>query len=238
MKQLKAILAASMTLLVMVCFVSCLDDNDDNANSVNYPNALVTLKSTSNGLFYMQLDDSTVLIPTNYNSSPYQNKELRALVNYTISNKESQSQSGHYAKSVYVNWIDTIRTKDMAPNLGDKNATVYGTAPLEIVNDWTTIVEDGYLTLRFRTYFGGQAAHTLNLVKTSNPYEVELYHNANGDTSQGVVRDGIIAFRLDQLPDTEGKTVDLTVKWKSFSGDKSVKFKYCTRKNNTLPFSF
>ena len=32
------------------------------------------------------------------------------------------------------------------------------------------------------------------------------------------------------LPDTQGKTVDLTLKWQSFSGMKSVTFKYKSRK--------
>ena len=37
-------------------------------------------------------------------------------------------------------------------------------------------------------------------------------------------------FRLSDLPDTEGKTVKLTLKYKSFSGEKSIQFDYCSRK--------
>ena len=40
---------------------------------------------------------------------------------------------------------------------------------------------------------------------------------------------GLVAFRLADLPDTEGQTVKLTLKWKSYGGDKSVTFDYCTR---------
>ena len=39
------------------------------------------------------------------------------------------------------------------------------------------------------------------------------------------------SFNLDRLPDTEGKTVKLTLKWNSFSGEKSAEFDYCTRKS-------
>ena len=46
----------------------------------------------------------------------------------------------------------------------------------------------------------------------------------------GVFGDGMVAFNLAQLPDTQGKVVDLTLKWNSFSGEKSAKFKYCSRK--------
>ena len=37
------------------------------------------------------------------------------------------------------------------------------------------------------------------------------------------------SFRLDRLPDTNGKTVDLTLEWNSFSGKKTAKFKYRSR---------
>ena len=169
----------------------------------------------------LQLDDSTKLYPSNITKPPYGDKEVRALVNYNKVNSND-------VNSVYVNWIDSIRTKNMAADLGTSNDAKYGTDPLEIVKDWVTVVEDGYLTLRFRTYFGNQITHELNLVKGSNPYEVVLHHNANGDKS-GILKDGLIAFRLDALPDTQGKTVDLTVKWNSFSGEKTATFKYRSR---------
>ena len=70
--------------------------------------------------------------------------------------------------------------------------------------------------------------HYLRLVKGDKPYEVILYHDADGDV-HGQVADGVIAFRLNDLPDTEGETVDLTLRWNSFSGEKSAQFKYRTR---------
>lgn len=75
----------------------------------------------------------------------------------------------------------------------------------------------------------------MNLVtgeNPDNPYEVTFYHNADGDVN-GYWGYGIVAFKLDKLPDTEGKTVDLTLKWKSYNGDRKVTFKYCTRKSST-----
>ena len=96
------------------------------------------------------------------------------------------------------------------------------------------IAEDGYLTLRFRTLWGDRSkAHFVNLLVSkdpANPYEVEFRHNAYGDV-YGTEGDGLVAFKLDELPDTEGKTVKLKLKWKSFSGDKSAEFDYCTRKS-------
>ena len=146
---------------------------------------------------------------------------------------EVDEASGEYTKAVHINWIDSILTKPIAPDLGEENDKIYGTDPVEIVNDWVTLAEDGYLTLRFRTVWGGSQKHFVNLLlgqNPDNPYEVEFRHNAYGDT-YGNTDDGLVAFKLDELPDTEGKTVKLKLKWKSFSGDKSAEFDYCTRKS-------
>ena len=62
----------------------------------------------------------------------------------------------------------------------------------------------------------------------SNPFKVVFHHDAGGD-HVGETGDALVAFRLKGLPDTEGKDVDLTLEWQSFSGKKTAKFKYCTR---------
>lgn len=220
------LLFATGILLGMLILPSCLDD-DDEVNRL-YPNALVTVKEAADKTVFFQLDDNTTLLPVNVTSHPFDSKEVRALVNYD----EVDDPSQEYDQAVKVNWIDSIRTKAMAPNLGAENDEVYGADPVEIVPDWVTIAEDGYLTLRFRTMWSHQGiTHYVNLISTNNPdnpYEVEFKHNANGDVS-GRIGDGLVAFRLDQLPDTEGETVKLKLKWKSFNTDKSMEFDYRTR---------
>lgn len=230
---LKSKLLIIIAAIGAVSLQSCLDDND-NYYGRSYPNALVTAKTSADNTFYLQLDDNTTLLPTNVTTSPYGDKEVRALVNFD----EVENTSTKYSKAVRINWIDSILTKPIAPDLGEKNDEVYGTDPVEIINDWVTIAEDGYLTLRFRTIWGeSNQPHFVNLLlaqNPENPYEVEFRHNANGDTygSDGY---GLVAFKLDGLPDTEGKTVKLKLKWNSFSGEKSAEFDYCPRKSVTPP---
>lgn len=211
-------------------FQSCLDDDNNDYLSMTIPNAIVTVKPTSENSFYLQLDDTTTLLPVNITSSPFGNKEVRALTNFEIVEQPTDG----YTYAVQVNWIDSILTKQPAPDLGVKNDSVYGTDAVEIVNDWVTIAEDGYLTLRFRTAIGSTGVkHFVNLLlnqNPENPYEVEFRHNAFGNTG-GPMADGLVAFRLDSLPDTEGKTVKLKLVWKSYSGDKSAEFNYCTRQS-------
>lgn len=229
MKAMK-FLTGVMLAFVSVFTISSCDDGDDFVwYYPSYPNAMVTVKPTAGNGFYMQLDDSTTLFPTNVTVSPYGDKEVRALVNYT----EVKPVNEDYTKSVVINWIDSILTKDAVPYPADGDDGEYGSDPIEIVKDWVNIAEDGYLTLRFRTRWGGNGvAHYVNLltgVNPDDPYEVEFRHNAFGDVG-GVYGDALVAYRLKGLPDTEGKTVKLTLTYESFSGRKSIQFDYCSRK--------
>ena len=103
---------------------SCLDDDDNYA--MRFPNALVTVKTDADQTVFLQLDDKTTLLPTNMTKSPYGEKEVRALVNY----KEVDEPSDIYTQAVHINWIDSILTKPIAPDLGEENDTVYGTDPV------------------------------------------------------------------------------------------------------------
>lgn len=227
MKTLKSFILLAGVFLTSLVWYSCSDDDNNNAY-LRYPNATVTVKPTGNNSFYLQLDDSTTLLPVNVTTPPFgSEKEQRALINFTKVNDPAEG----YSYAVHINWIDSMLTKVMAENLGAKNDSIYGTDPVEFLRNWV-FTEDGYLTICFRTLFGGQEAHFVNLLSTNNPddpYEVEFRHNAFNDPQYGEAN-GLVSFRLDSLPDTEGKTVNLKIKYKSFSGNKSVEIKYNSRK--------
>ena len=95
---------------------SCIDDDDDKDNSLMRPTAVVTVCPTDDGSFVMNLDNDTRLIPAGGMKSPFEDKEVRALVNYTEENKEF-THSMH-TRTVTVNWIDSIRTKLPVPTWG------------------------------------------------------------------------------------------------------------------------
>ena len=232
-KTSKSLAVLAGACAAMFSFQACLD-NDDSDTICIYPpyqaNVLVTVKPTGDESFYMQLDDSTTLYPNNMEASPFGAKEVRALGQVV----EVDKPSNGYTKAVNVLWIDSILTKTTAPDLGVSNDSIYGTDPVDIVKDWVTIAEDGYLTLRFRTNFGFNGTkHFVNLLTNQNPdnpYEVEFRHNAFGDV-HGQRADGLVAFKLDSLPDTQGKTVKLKLVWKSYDGVHSTEFDYCTDKS-------
>ena len=222
----KTFLLLLVLLPVAMIFTSCEDDRDVSP----LYNGLVTIRYTDSDVLYFQLDDVRTLYPVNMGNSKLWEDGQRALINFYVVDEDDKG----FTDAVYVNWIERVLTKAMVESKGVENDSLYGKDPVEIVRDWVTVVEDGYLTLRFRTYWSGGVTHTVNLltgVNPTNPYEVEFRHNANGDLNY-YVGDGLVSFDLGKLPDTEGKTVKLTLKWMSFSGPKSVVFDYCTSKRS------
>lgn len=209
-------------VVVLMMLPSCT--SDDDSPELLRPTALVTVCPNADGSFIMQLDNATQLVPTNLKTSPFGTKEVRALVNYTETNVSPQDKK---VRNVEVNWLDSIRTKLPVETLGKQDEIKYGNDPIEIVQDWVTVAEDGYLTLRIRTLWGSpHATHILNLVTGTNPedpYELELRHDAKGDKN-GRWGDALIAFNLNKLPRGDAGIAKIKLKWKSFTGDKSAKF--------------
>lgn len=226
-KLLKMMAFAVILFSTALSFQSCGNDDDDNTICIEpafAPNALVTFKTDAAGQVFMQLNDSVTLVDKDFKQWPYNatdKKELRALVQVIFADEDETASQ----RSVHLVMYDTLRTKPMSPIVSDIEKT-YGDDPVEIVNSWKTVCEDGYLTLHFRTYFGGMSIHTLRLVRMADG-TLRLFHDANGD-AKGTVSDGIIAFRLSDVPKpADGSQYeDITLKWTSFSGEKSHTFKY------------
>lgn len=223
MKKLKHLLPITLLLASATMMQSC-SDNDDSHN-IPLPNALVTVCPDEDGGFTMRLDDKTTLIPSNMSKSPFGNKEVRALVNYTTDN------SFIGGIGVHVNRIDSIRTKLPVIDLGEGNDEAYGNDPIEIVKDWVTVAEDGYLTMRVRTIWGSNARpHFIHLLTGSNPddpFELELRHDAKGDT-KGYFADALIAFNLNNLSESK-EPVKIKLRWNSFNGEKTAEFDLALR---------
>lgn len=208
-----------LALGLMACAFSLGSCSLDNPDVVQRITALVTVYPDASEGFTMQLDNSTQLVPTNLKTSPFGEKNVRAIVNYTFENTAAEG-----SHNVHVHWIDSIRTKLPVASKGDEDEKVYGNDPLEIVRDWVTVAEDGFITLRVRTLWGGTKKHVINLVGgecKDNIYEFDLRHNACGDTG-GQMGDALVAFDLNSLWEDRPQEVKICLNWLSFSGKKSA----------------
>lgn len=237
MKHFSKTAAVCLTMAALAAGIQSCSSDDDGGYSKAYANAVVTIKpNADNSQMYLQIDSTTLALPTNRKASPYGTREVRAVANLSPVEGKAQEPA---SRLVFVNWMDTILTKPVAANHNaDGNAKAYGNDPVEIVNSFETVAEDGYLTLRFRTLWAGLEKHTVNLVHRTDadtPYLFTLYHNANGETA-GKVGDALVAFRLPDAVDEASGAINITLQWKSFTknqqGDstKTTVFKYVPRK--------
>ena len=76
MKHNKFIATLLLLASTMPILQSCLNDDDNNNYSMQYPSAIVTVKNET-GKLVLQLDDSTKLYPSNITQPPYGDKEDR-----------------------------------------------------------------------------------------------------------------------------------------------------------------
>ena len=181
---------------------------------------------------YINVDPGTM--------SPYQHGEVFV----TEDGAETDLDLGHYERFIDENlnqfsnlttgkvyW--NVLTKDIAENLGDKNDETYGTDPVLINTPKNNLwIADNFLNVVFRANYGGSEKHFINVIqpdKENDPYTLEFRHNAYNDPAVTAV-EGLVCFRLDELPDTNGETVKLKLHVKTFTGDEVYELDYNTSK--------
>lgn len=218
------------TLLLVLASIMTLSscNHRGDYNPLSLVTALVTYEDLESGV-QLQLDDNTSLKPSNLQPGLYNHKTVRALVRYVVDAEDNSSENN----VVKVIAVDTIRTKAPSEDMGDQNDVLYGNDKLEIINEWVTIAEDGYLTLMVRTHRGNSTArHSVFLVRKGGKdgqYDFELRHDADGDI-YGIESDGLIAFDLNDLAPEDRSPVTLHLTWDGFYETRNVDFKLTFRK--------
>ena len=104
--------------------------------------------------------------------------------------------------------------------------------PMDIVSDWMTSLEDGFLTLHYMIPTSGEKKHEFSLYRSLYDYnQYYLIHQADGDT-KGSVKDGIVCFDVSNaLSKTGGKTVELSFVYIDLNHtEKRLTFEYCSPK--------
>lgn len=214
--KFKAIIAAAACICLGLSVQSCI-----NQEYKPYYQAIVTLEPQTDGIT-LQLNDSVSLNATNLKAQAY-NKVVRALVNYSYLADKIDPLASSYDVTVHA--IDTIRTKTASVDLGIDNDDKYGSDKIEIINDWVTVGEDGYLNLRVRILTAYPTAkHYVYLVHddiASEPNSYVLHHDAGGDNI-GQYYDTIIAFDLNELCPEDRSPVTLHLSWPGFEKNRSA----------------
>ena len=103
--------------------------------------------------------------------------------------------------------------------------------PVDLITDWMTSLEDGFLTLHYMIPQSGNKKHHFALYHSMyEKYTYYLVHNADGD--KGTVSDGIVCFNVSNLlPDTDGETVKLSLVYIDLNNtEKRLTVDYCSPK--------
>ena len=113
----------------------------------------------------------------------------------------------------------------------DNAGSLHYSDPVDIVTDWITSLEDGFLTLHYLIPQSGNKKHHFALYHSMyDKYAYYLIHNADGD--KGEVSDGIVCFDVSHvLPDTDGETVKLSLVYIDLNNtEKRLTVDYCSPK--------
>lgn len=191
-------------------------DNYGGNAAANFPSSaiedIVTVKQDEDGTVYFQLDDKTILYPVDYDEPFTGIKRIVCGINIHKDNI-------HCSVFWYTDIEQGLFVDDFAedPDLPSPDG-------INIVEDWTTTVEDGFLTVHYEAWWGdGSVPHTLKLVQDPDqPYSLTLLHYSNGDEKIWQAQ-GLVYFDINPLPPTGDQYVTITLNWTNIEGKASSK---------------
>ena len=190
------------------------------SNEAKAVTILATLKQDASGSVYLWSQGERL----NLDPAPQFTRQQRVVANVTI---YPTSDGDHDAA---VNWMEPIDEGILT-----SDASAPGTDPLDVnLESWMTGVDDGYLTLDYSAWWGEHPVHhdfrLVSGLDPSDPYCLELRHDANGDERQEFA-EGVICFDINSLPDTGDESRQITIKWKNTEGKTTqAKFEFASRK--------
>jgi hypothetical protein len=176
---------------------SYFDPQDGTGNDL----AIGTV-SSQDGVRYIRLDEkscSQVVNPREIADIP-DGTRVFLQFRYVV----SSSIADFCTDAILVEWASPLDVGeiryDMQARIGD---------PVDILMDWITTMEDGFLTLHYSIRASGSVKHGFSLYPSVEPNTYRLVHEANGD-SKGSLTDGIVCFDISGLlPDTGEGSVEL-----------------------------
>ncbi|QGY45481.1 hypothetical protein GM418_17935 [Maribellus comscasis] len=193
-----AMLIASIFLVT-----GCLEDDDYYSLSDMWVGFGIFQETESNANGYkivMDNDDLLIPVTSNFNVFHYVEDGDRVLVNYTI--LDDNSGEGEEATEYYIklNSVKKILMKGILDVTEENNDSI-GNDPINVIDVWMT---DSLLNFELK-YWGSSKVHFINLVKQSGeltgdsqPVELELRHNNNGD-DESIPYKAFVSFNLGEL---------------------------------------
>ena len=205
---------------------------------------IATLHRTDDGDYYLQVDAGLRVYPANFGDLCHIEPDCPCrIVGEVIVFDRLMGDLGYYG---LLDWFDFIEKGPFVPATLDYEDTPDGETPpegnapngtdgVDVLADWMTTLEDGFLTLHIQTWWGFEPRrHEFRLVTGTNPtdpYELTLLHFANRDP-KSFQADALVCYDLMPvlpLPDDPENTT-VTLKWTNDAGQtQSRAFPYVGR---------
>lgn len=203
------------------------DDEGNPTSNAQRISFIATLNRTAEGEYFLQVDADTRIYPANFKDLCHIEPDCPCRIVGEVLVFDGQlNDLGTYGT---LEWFDFIEKGPVLPEPGE------GKDGVDVLADWMTSLEDGFLTLHFQTWWGFEPRrHELRLVYGTNPddpYELLLVHNANRDP-KSFQADALVYFDLtDALPVPEDPAhTTVTLKWTNDAGQtQSRSFPYAGR---------
>ena len=243
MKQISSYIRwAGSGLVALLAAVGCAKMEDyaidnrgyfDPGKSVNEDLAIGTLRS-QDGVRYIKLDDKTCSQVMNPETVSDIKDGTRVFLEFRY--VVAEKVASFCTDAILVEWVSPIDAGDVyfigfeeSFSVDNKKSRTY-TDPVDIVTDWMTSLEDGFLTLHYMIPQSGNKKHGFAVYPSMDKQEFYLVHDADGD--KGPVSDGIVCFDVSHLlPDTGGEKVKLSLVYIDLNNtEKRLTVEYCSPK--------
>ena len=175
----------------------CLDDDGYSLNDMWVGFGMVEQVNSDPMDYRIHMDNGDVLMPV---ASGYQLPWYYQGTNDPNSRLKTGDDGNIDLYQVKVNSVKKILLKGIL-DITEENRDSIGNDPVIVRNCWQT---DGLLNFEIK-YWGRYEVHYINLVKKpgeltgeSQPVELELRHNANGDL-EDIPYSAFVSFRLEEI---------------------------------------
>ena len=222
--EMKTILKAILLLCAVAAAAACTTagvydynqtpdaamNDQDMSHMLNtaYPlSLLVTVKQAGDGSAYLYFNDD---IKFRYDE-PF-TRQYRAMCAAIV--RGYPDEEGYCPYQLF--YLEALDEGDLT-----YDASAAGSDGIDIVDAWVTDVDDGYLTIQYKAWFGEHPVkhdfHVVAGLDPDDPYSLELRHDAHSDQKSEKL-EGIISFDINSLPDTQGETKRITLNYNSLTG--------------------
>lgn len=177
--------------------------------------AIATLKRAPDGVVYLQVNENLKIVAEHPGLDPlWEQAGGPARVYCQFHLIEKHAVKYYWAE---IEWYEFVAMWDGSFVLDG------GDDGLDIVDDWMTSLEDGFLTIHYSAWWGrGNIKHFIFLER-DGLYTFRLIHEANGD-ERIEKTDALYCLNLDYIADIfDEEHNTITIKWKTCAGQPAEK---------------